>query len=148
MNQETITSVGSDNQLMHGALDLRREVFVVEQGVPAEIEIDDEDAGAIHLVATVGQRVVATLRITPMGNADKIGRVAVRRELRGNGIGSRMVEHAMRLIAEKGGREIVLHAQIQTTDFYRRLGYREEGEVEMDAGIPHIWMRKRLDPRG
>ncbi len=148
MDQETITSVGFDSQLMRGALDLRREVFVDEQGVPPEIEVDDEDAKAVHLVATIGERVVATLRITPMGTADKIGRVAVRRELRGTGIGSRLVERAMRLISEKGGRDIVLHAQIQTIDFYRRLGYREEGEVEMDAGIPHIWMRKRLDPRG
>ncbi len=136
MDQETITSVGFDGQLMRGALDVRREVFVDEQGVPPEIEVDDEDANAVHLVATIGERVVATLRITPMGTADKIGRVAVRRELRGKGLGSRMVEHAMRLISEKGGRDIVLHAQIQTIDFYRRLGYREEGEVEMDAGIP------------
>jgi predicted GNAT family N-acyltransferase len=147
VDQETIISVGFDNQLMRDALELRREVFVDEQGVPAEIEVDDEDATAVHLVSTIGERVVATLRITPMGHADKIGRVAVQREFRGKGVGRRIVERAMRLIAEKGGREIVLHAQVPIIDFYRRLGYREEGEVEMDAGIPHIWMRKRLEPR-
>ncbi len=144
MDRETITLVEFDSQLMRDALDLRRAVFVEEQGVPPEMEVDDEDKEAIHLVATIGERVVATLRITSMGNADKIGRVAVRREFRRKRIASRLVERASRLIAENGGREIMLHAQIQTVDFYRRLGYCEEGEVEMDAGIPHIWMRKRL----
>ncbi len=144
MDQETITLVEFDSQLMRDALDLRRAVFVEEQGVPPEMEVDDEDKEAIHLVATIGERVVATLRITSMGNADRIGRVAVRREFRGKRIASRLVERANRLIAENGRREIMLHAQIQTVDFYRRLGYCEEGEVEMDAGIPHIWMRKRL----
>jgi predicted GNAT family N-acyltransferase len=139
-----ITLVSFDSQLMRDALDLRRAVFVEEQGVPPEMEVDDEDKDAVHLVATIGERVVATLRITPMGNADRIGRVAVRREFRRKRIASRLVERAAQLIAEKGGREIVLHAQIQTVDFYRRLGYCEEGEVEQDAGIPHIWMRKRL----
>jgi predicted GNAT family N-acyltransferase len=139
-----ITLVAFDSQLMRDALDLRRAVFVEEQGVPPEMEVDDEDKEAIHLVATIGERVVATLRITSMGNADRIGRVAVRREFRRKRIASRLVERASRLIAENGGREIMLHAQIQTVDFYRRLGYCEEGEVEMDAGIPHIWMRKRL----
>jgi predicted GNAT family N-acyltransferase len=144
MDQETITSVAFDSPLMQDALDLRREVFVEEQGVPPEMEVDDEDAEAIHLVANIGARVVATLRITPMGNAERIGRVAVQRAFRRKGIGKRLVEHAMRLIAGNGGRQIVLHAQLQTTEFYRRLGYSEEGDVEMDAGIPHIWMRKRL----
>jgi len=144
MDQEIIVSVSFDSDLMRAALDLRRLVFVEEQGVPPELEVDDEDKAAIHLVATIGERVVATLRITPMGGAERIGRVAVRREFRRMRIASRLVERAARLIAEKGGREIVLHAQIQTVDFYRRLGYREEGEVEMDAGIPHVWMRKRL----
>jgi predicted GNAT family N-acyltransferase len=139
-----ITLVSFDSQLMRDALDLRRAVFVEEQGVPPEMEVDDEDKDAVHLVATIGERVVATLRITPMGNADRIGRVAVRREFRRKRIASRLVERAAQLIAEKGWREIVLHAQLQTVDFYRRLGYCEEGEVEMDAGIPHIWMRKRL----
>ena len=139
-----ITLVSFDSQLMRDALDLRRAVFVEEQGVPPEMEVDDEDKDAVHLVATIGERVVATLRITPMGNADRIGRVAVRREFRRKRIASRLVERAAQLIAEKGGREIVLHAQLQTVDFYRRLGYCEEGEVETDAGIPHIWMRKRL----
>jgi predicted GNAT family N-acyltransferase len=144
MDRETITLVEFDSQLMRDALDLRRAVFVEEQGVPPEMEVDDEDKEAIHLVATIGERVVATLRITSMGNAGRIGRVAVRREFRRKRIASRLVERASRLIAENGGREIMLHAQIQTVDFYRRLGYCEEGEVEMDAGIPHIWMRKRL----
>jgi predicted GNAT family N-acyltransferase len=144
MDRETIALVEFDSQLMRDALDLRRAVFVEEQGVPPEMEVDDEDKAAIHLVATIGERVVATLRITPMGNADRIGRVAVRREFRRNRIASRLIDRASRLIAENGGREIMLHAQVQTVDFYRRLGYCEEGEVEMDAGIPHIWMRKRL----
>jgi predicted GNAT family N-acyltransferase len=144
MDEETITSVGFDSPMLRDALDLRRKVFVEEQGVPPELEVDDEDGAAVHLVAIIGERVVATLRITPMESADRIGRVAVQRELRHKGIGGRIVEHATRLILEKGERDAVLHAQVQTVDFYRRLGYREEGEIEMDAGIPHIWMRKKF----
>lgn len=137
-----ILETAFDSQLMKEALDLRTAVFVREQNVPPELEFDEEDPVAVHLVAVDRGEVVGTLRITSEGAVSRIGRVAVRRSERGRGIGSRLVRHATDLLEGSGTREIILHAQIQTIPFYRRLGYREEGEIDYDAGIAHLWMRK------
>lgn len=141
MKMEIIKQVEFDSPLMRYALDVRREVFVCEQGVAPEIEFDSLDADAVHLVTMIDGFAVATLRIVQFREKDRIGRVAVRRKFRGGGIGSRIVCYAVRLVFENGGQEIVLRAQLQTLNFYQRLGFHEEGEVELDARIPHMWMR-------
>jgi len=143
---ERITEVASGSPLLEAAFELRREVFVVEQGVPAELEIDELDPEAIHLVAILDEAVVGTLRILQHEGTAKIGRVAVRAAARGAGIGGRLMERAAEMVRERGFDEIVLHAQITVAGFYRRLGYVEEGEPFEEAGIPHIAMRKKIVP--
>jgi predicted GNAT family N-acyltransferase len=144
MTVERITEIENGSPLLAAAFDLRREVFVIEQGVPAELEIDELDQGATHLVAMVDESVVGTLRILQHEGVAKIGRVAVRAGARGTGIGARLMQRAAAIVRERGYGEIVLHAQVPVAGFYRRLGYVEEGEPFEEAGIPHVAMRKKI----
>jgi predicted GNAT family N-acyltransferase len=144
MKDEGIIEIEFASDLMRDAFELRFEVFVDEQGVPRELELDELDAGAIHLVAIRHDQVVGTLRMLEHDGAAKIGRVAVRAAARHSGIGARLMERAAAIARERGFAEIVLHAQVTVAGFYRRLGYVEEGDRFDEAGIPHIAMRKRI----
>lgn len=140
-----IVAIEHDDALMRAAFALRHEVFVLEQRIPEELEVDADDKIATHLVALLDDRVVGTLRIVRHGRTAKIGRMAVSAPMRKHGIGRALMEFAA---AETGSRdgteEIILGAQLTARDFYKRLGYVEEGGVFEDARLPHVVMRKRI----
>ncbi len=116
-------------------LQVRYAVFVDEQGVPPELEHDALDADAIHLLARDAQDgAVATARMLLDGH---IGRMAVSRAFRGQGIGTAMLQRLIRIAAERGLRRLFLHAQCDAVPFYQRLGFVAEGEIFKDAGIDH-----------
>jgi predicted GNAT family N-acyltransferase len=144
MEDERIIEIDFASDKMRDAFAVRYEVFVDEQGVPRELEADEFDPLATHLIASRDGRVVGTLRMLAHGDAAKIGRVAVRAAARRAGIGTRLMERAAALARERGFPEIVLHAQVAVAGFYRRLGYVEEGDPFDEAGIPHIGMRKKI----
>jgi predicted GNAT family N-acyltransferase len=144
MTGERIVEAEFGSDLMQAACALRFEVFVDEQGVPRELELDELDPGATHLVATLDDRVIGTLRLLAHDGAAKIGRVAVRAALRRAGVGARLMERAEAIAMARGFAEVVLHAQVAVAGFYRRLGYVEEGDLFDEAGIPHIAMRKQI----
>lgn len=135
--------IGSWEQQRQAAAALRQQVFVVEQGVPAELELDEMDAQSLHAVAYQDGVPVATGRLLPDGH---IGRMAVRQEARGAGTGSLVLCALMDEARRRGDRDVVLHAQLSARDFYARHGFEPEGEVFMDAGIEHIAMRRRFSP--
>lgn len=120
---------------------IRFSVFVDEQGVPREIELDENDALCLHAVAFEGDRAVATGRLLPDGH---IGRMAVLKPWRGCGIGGEILRKLMEKARERGHREIVLSAQLHAVGFYRAHGFEEEGAEYLEAGIPHRDMRRRL----
>lgn len=121
---------------------LRFAVFVEEQGVPPEIELDENDAVCLHaLVRAPDGSVVATGRLLPDGH---IGRMAVAKAARGKGVGGAMLEALVAAAKARGDREVVLSAQTHAIGFYRRHGFVEEGEEYLDAGIPHRHMRRAL----
>jgi predicted GNAT family N-acyltransferase len=142
MPDTRITVIDSSAALMPAVFALRHEVFVVEQAVAPELERDDFDAGAVHLVARRDDDVIGTLRIVRNGETARIGRMAVRAAMRKTGIGSRLMTTAEAVAAQMGVKEIVLHAQLSAGDFYRRLGYRDRGDIFDEAGMAHIEMRK------
>ena len=144
MKGERIIEIEFGSDLMREAFGVRFEVFVDEQGVPRELEMDEFDPSATHLVAVRDGQVVGTLRMLDHEGAAKIGRVAVRSVARRIGIGARLMERAAAIALERGFAEIILHAQVAVAGFYRRLGYVEEGDLFDEAGIPHIAMRKRI----
>jgi predicted GNAT family N-acyltransferase len=144
MKGERIIEIEFASDLMRDAFDLRHEVFVDEQGVPRELEVDEFDPCATHLVAIRDDQVVGTLRMLDHGGAAKIGRVAVRAAARRTGIGTRLMDRAVAIALDRGFAEIIVHAQVAVAGFYRRLGYVEEGDLFDEAGIPHIAMRKKI----
>ena len=144
MKGERIIEIDFASDRMREAFEVRYEVFVDEQGVPRELEADEFDPLATHLIAIRDGQVVGTLRMLVHGDAAKVGRVAVRAAARRTGIGGRLMERAAALARERGFAEIVLHAQVAVAGFYRRLGYVEEGDLFDEAGIPHIGMRKKI----
>lgn len=118
---------------------IRRRVFIDEQGVPAELEWDGLDASAMHAKATsLTGEAIGTARLLPGG---QIGRMAVLRRWRGIGIGTAMLQCLIAHAAEK--ERLFLNAQTSAESFYRRNGFEPEGDVFMEAGIPHIRMRYR-----
>ena len=121
---------------------VRTDVFVVEQGVPAEIERDALDAGCRHAIARdAGGRVIATGRLLPDGH---IGRMAVLRTARGAGVGGAVLQALIAEAARRGLREVALNAQTLALAFYLRHGFEAVGEVFMEAGIPHRAMRRTV----
>jgi predicted GNAT family N-acyltransferase len=123
------------------AVPLRFAVFVQEQGVPVEIELDELDAGCLHALAFQGNRAVGTGRLLPDGH---IGRMAVLKPWRRRGIGGAMLKKLVEAAAGRGVRTLRLSAQVHALEFYRAHGFRPEGEVYEEAGIPHQGMLRQL----
>ncbi|GLW63177.1 acetyltransferase [Actinomadura rubrobrunea] len=123
---------------------IRFRVFVDEQGVPPELELDEHDADADHFLARVDGRPVGTVRMVRRDGTGVLGRLAVLPESRGAGLGAALVRAVERHAREAGLRSVELHAQTSARGFYERLGYEAYGEEDIEVGIPHIWMRKRL----
>ena len=144
MTDEQIIAVDSSSELMPAVFALRHEVFVLEQLVPLELERDEYDESATHLVALRDGDVIGTLRIVINVQSAKIGRMAVRATARRQGTGSRLMRRAGEAVLQKGVHEIVLHAQLTAKEFYRGLGYREQGDTFEEAGIAHVAMHKKL----
>ena len=134
--------IGTWDRLRDDAYRIRHEVFVVEQGVPAEIELDDEDAVSVHAVAYAPDNTpVATGRLLPDGH---IGRMAVLKSARGTGIGGEVLEALITQAQGDGYRMVVLHAQSHARGFYEAHGFVAEGEEFIEADILHIAMSRAL----
>lgn len=121
---------------------VREPVFVTEQMVPLEMEWDEADPTAVHVLAEDAEgRPVGTGRLTRDGH---IGRMAVLADWRGRGVGAAILRFLMERARRAGLAEVVLNAQVTAIGFYRRFGYIVEGGEFMDAGIPHVRMRRSL----
>lgn len=145
----TVCIVETQAQL-EACLALRQAVFVEEQHVPPELEVDEWDRleRAIHLCATEEDsgQVLGTARVKHLNFQEaKIQRVAVAQSQRGKGIGSALMQYAAAVLQQKGFHRIVLDAQIAAEPFYRQLGYsRVSDDLFYDAGILHVRMVRNL----
>lgn len=136
---------GQGPEVLERVLPLRRLVFVQEQGGPPEDEPDEHDAAAVHLMLMRADQVLAAARLLRTGPGQvRLGRVCVCQQLRGLGLGRRLVVDAERLAASLGAELVRLSAQEEAVGFYERLGYSCQGDPFMDAGIPHRWMVRSL----
>lgn len=135
---------------LEGAIAVREQVFCREQGVPREEELDGRDAEALHLVALdpATDRVIATLRLLHEGARAKVGRVAVERDWRRQGIAARMLQLALSRARSLGATEVRLAAQLEAKSLYEQAGFVVESERFEEAGIPHVWMGLRFAPEG
>jgi predicted GNAT family N-acyltransferase len=118
---------------------LRETVFIVEQGVPREIEWDDCDEDALHVLGRLNDTPVACGRLLASG---KIARMAVLAEHRGHGYGAALLEALVTAARERGLSHVYLHAQQHAAAFYARAGFETEGEPFEEAGIAHVAMRR------
>jgi len=124
------------------AMRVRDAVFVVEQGVPPEIERDEWDQRSDHALALDRDgQVVGTGRLLPDGH---IGRMAVLPEWRGQGIGGRILASLIARAHERGMKRVVLNAQTHAVPFYARHGFAPFGDEFMEAGIPHVTMAREI----
>jgi len=127
------------DQARADAAPIRFAVFVDEQKVPAEIELDEHDAGCLHAIARSEGRPVGTGRLLPDGH---IGRMAVLKAWRGQGVGAAMLTVLIDAARARGDRAVALSAQTHALGFYRRFGFINEGPEYIEAGIPHQAMRR------
>ena len=124
------------------AVPVRFRVFVEEQQVPAELELDAHDATSVHALGRDDAgAVVATGRLLPDGH---IGRMAVLAAWRGRGVGGKILEALVAEAARRGFPEAVLSAQVRAIAFYANHAFLAEGPTYVEAGIPHRLMRRRL----
>jgi len=126
------------------ALVLRERVFCGEQGVSFESDQDGRDPEATHIVAVEDGAVIGTCRLVFRGPVARLGRLAVERERRGDGVAAAILEQADRTASEAGAEAIALHAQTYAQALYERAGYEESGPTFVEEGIEHVAMEKRL----
>ena len=123
---------------------IRIEVFVHEQGVPEEIEMDEYDALAEHVVAYLDGKPAGCGRVVILNGCAKIGRVAVIKDERKKGVGRKICEELIKIAAEKGIKEFILNSQLTAVDFYKKLGFETVGGIFKEAGIDHVKMLKKI----
>ncbi len=129
---------------MARAYAIRRRVFIEEQRVPEEIELDADDARAFHALATLGGDAIGCGRMLDHGEEVKIGRMAVLPPLRGTGVGRYILRFLMDRARARGFRKAILHAQLSAEGFYLKEGFTPVGGVFDEAGIVHRKMEKFL----
>ncbi|MCZ2495750.1 GNAT family N-acetyltransferase [Xylophilus sp. Kf1] len=139
--------LGSWAELGRLATPLRMAVFVDEQGVPAEMELDDDDPACLHaVVVSEHGEAVATGRLLPVfadgpdQGLARIGRMAVQRDRRGTGLGAQVLDRLLMASRTRGDIGVVLHAQCRACGFYAGRGFTVRGEVFDEGGIEHIEM--------
>jgi len=126
------------------ALQIRGKVFIDEQNVSADIEIDDQDYTAEMFLLYEDDIPAATIRIIKEDNVYYFGRLAVLKEYRHKGYASNLLEYAENVLKERNIKEVYLHAQIAAKDLYEKNGYSPLDNVFMEADIPHVMMKKVL----
>ena len=130
---------------------LRIKVFVEEQKVPIELELDEKDnsENTVHIGYFNGDKLIGVARLIDMDkDVIHIGRVAIDREYRGRGIGHELIIGCENIAKQILKKEIIieLSAQIQAENFYKSLGYnRVNNKIYLDAGIEHVDMRKEIN---
>ncbi len=131
---------------LYGILQLRAEVFVVEQDCAYQ-DLDDKDQKALHVVGTKNNEVVAYSRIFKPGdyfNEASIGRVVVKDSERKYGYGYEIMNASIKAVHEHlNETKIYLSAQSYLKNFYNSLGFKQVGEGYLEDGIPHIGMLKK-----
>lgn len=134
--------IAETKEALNDAFYVRNEVFVKEQNVSPDIELDDYDKKSVHVVLYDGEKPVAAGRTRLYEGAGKLERICVLKSYRSKGCGKLIVK-ALEDAAEKlGATTFLLNSQTHAARFYEVLGYKIMSEVFLDAGIPHVKMIK------
>jgi predicted GNAT family N-acyltransferase len=127
------------------AFEVRREVFVREQGISEDLVFDGHDREALHMVVKDGEKVIGSARVRFLAdNQAKLERMAVLKGYRRKGIGKEMLLFLDAVWKDKQVQQVIIHAQLEVVPFYKLCGFNESGLPFREAGIKHIRMRKQL----
>jgi predicted GNAT family N-acyltransferase len=134
----------SDSDLRK-AFDVRRQVFVGEQGISESLVFDNQDRDALHVVVEDGKRAIGTARIRFIGNDKaKLERMAVSKSSRHKGVGKGIIAFLDAELRDKQIQQLVIHAQEGAVEFYKSCGFKQSGSPFREANIKHIKMFRRL----
>ena len=143
--KELIYKLVENEGELKGALEVRRQVFVEEQGVAEGLEFDKDDRAALHMVVKDGQGVIGTARVLFLtDNQVKLERIAILKPLRYRGVGRGSISFLDKELKGRGVEQVILHAQCVAVAFYRSCGFEETGSTFWEVGIKHIKMQKNL----
>lgn len=123
---------------------LRFDTFVIERGVPKELEFDGKDSEFLHFTLWEGDKIIACLRANENDELLHMGRFAVVKELRKNGYGKILIEKLEEYAKEKGFSGIELSAVETAVGFYEKMGFEKIGDFYLETGVPHIYMKKEF----
>ena len=144
MDKVSYKLVTSDEELK-AVFEVRKQVFVGEQGISEELELDGHDSEALHIVVQNEERTIGTTRVLfPAPGQAKIERMAVLKPYRHRGIGSGIISFLYEELKSRQVEQMVLHAQYPAVAFYKSCGFEESGPPFWEAGIKHIKMERQL----
>ncbi|AOG60127.1 acetyltransferase, GNAT family protein [Spiroplasma helicoides] len=136
---------GVNNEVYKDASNIRKTVFIIEQKVPKEIEVDEFENESYHIVGYLRDVPICCARIMTEYGKFKIGRVAILKPFRGKGIGDYLFTFTLDYLKnDLNAKEVYLNSQAQVTNFYRKHGFNTLGEPFLEANIVHIKMKKVL----
>ncbi len=144
MKELSYKLVESENEL-RGAFEVRRRVFVEEQGIAEEMDLDGNDGKALQMVVKDGAEVIGTARVQLLNAKQaKLERMAVLDGFRRMGVGRAIADFIIEELRNKQVEQVVLHAQYGVIAFYKSCGFEETGLPFTEAGLKHIKMQRRL----
>lgn len=141
-----IIKIVNDKQMLQAAYAIRKSVFVDEQHVPSNLEIDEfEDVCSHFLVFSEDGNAIATSRMRIKDNKVKFERICVLKEYRGLKVGEQLMQFMEKEVFKLGHKEIILEAQTQALNFYKKMGYQVNSDSFFNCGIEHYKMTKYLN---
>jgi len=147
MKEFTYKLVENENEL-EGAFEVRRQVFTQEQSIPEDLEFDNCDDEAMHIVVKDGDRVIGTTRLRFLASKEaKLERMAILETFRHMGIGKKIISFLIEELESRHIEKVVLHAQYSVVKFYETCGFNVSGQHFWEAGIKHIRMERKLQSK-
>ncbi len=133
-----------DDSNINLAFDVRRQVFINEQNIPENIEIDGSDKNAKSMILKVDNKPIGTGRLIEINDKMYIGRVCILKDYRKKGYASHLIKFLLDEAKKMGKKEVFIHSQSYVKSFYEKIGFIKFGEEFLEAGIPHINMKIKL----
>lgn len=135
---------GHWDKLEQDAKFIRKQVFIIEQNIPEEEEWDDQDMISDHFVVYDQDQPIATARLL---QNNSVGRVAVLKAYRGQGIGRMIMLEIIRQAHQQDRTFLQLSSQVHAISFYEKLGFSIQGDAYDECGIPHIKMQLEIETK-
>ncbi|MFC2014987.1 GNAT family N-acetyltransferase [Chloroflexota bacterium] len=143
--EELLYKLVEDETEMKKALEIRKKVFVEEQGISSDLDLDGNDSDALHVIVKKLDEPVGTVRIRFLTTQQaKLERMAIMKPSRGSGIGRQVITFLEKELKTRGIEQIVLHAQHNSIDFYNKCGFKSTSLPFLEAGIRHVSMEKDI----